>query len=280
MPRQYSTSHDVLESRINQLEWKLYRARDAILSMATEEVQQILRSYSSCVSRNDANQWNSSVVAKIISLAEERPSQGTSIANCPLCGRGSFSRNQSGFVLPEGLRRHLLGWNHAYQCDVFAAVDALAQDYWHHQFSTAEEAEAEKEQAQRQARTTLRRRLEQLYRVAPDLEPRLIDEGLDHGKIPRNAVSMKWAERRLKLLGFEIVREGTVRSYLSDRGDFAVYADPRTHGSIEFAIFKKPLPKMGRQMRVWAFKRFDLQDSWKNDVRGKYESRLANFMAS
>lgn len=270
-----------IDEKITQLEWKLYQARETILALMPGGVQEILRSYRSCASRDDANQWNHTVVEKIISLAEELPSPRVSFlpryAKCPLCSSVSMAPFQPGFALPEGLRRHLVGWGNARQCGVFNAVSALAWDCWNGQFSAAEEAERKA----KQTHTASRKQSETLYRTAPDLEPSLIDEGAAlYGRIPRDAASMVWAEQRLEALGFEIILEGAVKSYLSERGDFVVYADPRALGIIEFAAYKKPLPKLGRRLRVWAFKRFGLQDSWKSDIRGKYESRLAKLMAS
>lgn len=270
-----------IEEKNTQLEWKLYQARETILILMPEGVQEILRSYRSCASRDDANQWNHTVVEKIISLAEELPSPRVvglpRFAKCPLCGSGSMAAYQPGFTLPEGLRRHLVGWGNARQCGVFHAVSALARDCWNNKFSAAEEAEADNAQA----RTALRKRLEVLYRVAPDLEPRLIDDGLDYGAIPRDADGMKWADERLKVLGFEIVREGAVKSYLSERGDFVVYADPREHNKIRFTAYKKPLPKVGhRGPRLWALNSFSFQDRWTIDIKGKFERRLAELMSS
>jgi hypothetical protein len=153
------------------------------------------------------------------------------------------------------------------------AATNLARDYWHDKFHAAEEAA----EAEKQARTAQRKRSEMLFQARPDRDPQLIDEEIGYGATPRNDSELAWAEQRLVDLGFQITSEANVKSYVSEHEDFVVYADPRTKGEITFTVYKKPLPKRGRVPRIRKnfLNYFRLMDSWKNDIREKYEARLA-----
>ena len=81
--------------------------------------------------------WKKAVSENIINRFKNDPSLlpdyfGQKFANCPLCKRGSSTPYQTGFKLPEGLRRHLLGsHNSAHQCFFMRmvydhAIDRLA----------------------------------------------------------------------------------------------------------------------------------------------------------
>ncbi len=285
MRRQYA---EPVDEAIRQLEWKLRRARELILKLMPKEIQEILSSYGSCQSREESRRWQHTVVDRILLLAEELPQRGMAdwerFAYCPLCGLGSESRYQTGYKLPEGLRRHLVGYGSSRQCEVLEAAEELAHNSWDITFREYDMAEAEKYLPPSQSVIALRKKVGPLFLTAPDLAPQLIDEGLGFGTITRDADGMKWAEQRLKELGFEIAREGNVKTYRSDRGDFVVYADPRAVGKIEITVYKKPLPRPSPRIRweprLWGLNGFGLQDSWKNDIRGKYESRLAKLMSS
>jgi hypothetical protein len=75
-----------------------------------------------------------------------------------------------------------MGWgDHVRQCDVMEAARSLAQDYWHARFHAVEQAE----EAEKRARITERKKSEPVYRMAPDLGPELIDEGLGYGAMFR-----------------------------------------------------------------------------------------------
>jgi hypothetical protein len=153
------------------------------------------------------------------------------------------------------------------------AATRLACDYWHDKFYAATQAE----EAQKRARIAERKQSETLYRIAPDREPELIDEGIGYRATARNENELAWAERRLVDLGFQIICEERIKSYTSEHEDFVVYADPRANGEITFRAYKKPLPRQSRvrRIRTGAFNFFRLMDSWKNDIRGKYQTRLA-----
>ena len=259
------------ETEIRRLQDELYHARYAIISLMPEETEKILTSYYySCKSRQETYRWTDIAAIEIIEFAKIlSPEEGSCFserAYCHLCGDGSNSYYETGFSVPEGLRRHLVGYGNTHQCRVFEAAEKLARNHWHDEFSAAEKAEA----IEKQKHTIQRRKTEILYKIAPNREPELIDEGF--GIVPRSDDEMAWAENRLVDLGFQISCETNIKSYINEQESLVVYADPRAKGEIKFTVYKKPLSKSNRK-RYWG-NSFSLKDNWKNDIRGKYESRV------
>ncbi len=87
---------------------------------------------------------------------------------------------------------------------------------------------------------------------------------------------MDWAEARLKSLGFVLTVEGNVLSWLDDRAECVVFADPRIAGGIRFEVWPKPLPKArptGPGSRS-GLGEFTLYDTYKIDLPEKYRQRL------
>jgi hypothetical protein len=209
----------------------------AIINLMPKNVQEILRSYSGCQPRDETHSWTDDVAKKVIALAKVPPEEssryGRDRAYCPLCGDGSSSPYQRGFSVPEGLRRHLIGWGQTRQCDVTHAAEMLARPYWHEQFHATEVAE----RTEQQTAVSQRRGTETLYRTAPDLEPKLIDGGLGFLSKPRNKTELVWAEQRLVSLGFQIATEGNegsdgngMRSDASAAGGMGLRPKPRPAG--------------------------------------------------
>jgi hypothetical protein len=265
------------EETIKRIKEELYEARRIIINLMPEEAQTVLNSYSSCASRKETYGWQYNTAEMIIALAKKLPPEGGSYlsdrAYCPLCGEGSSSPYESGFTFPEGLRRHLVGYGNMHQCNVMEAANRLAGEYWSDRFHAAEKAEQE----QKQVLKAQRKISEILYHIAPALAPQLIDEGFFYGTTPRNQSEFDWAEQRLADLGFQITCEANVKSYISEHENWDVYADPRANGEISFTVYRKPFPKQSRTplIRRGVLNSFNLKDSWKHDIRGKYESRLA-----
>jgi hypothetical protein len=247
-------------------------------SAKRDELHNVLTSYGTMESQSDRILWNEHAVEKIIALAEIIPSERESIfpgrAYCPLCGDGNLmTRYESGFSIPEGLRRHLLGWGrHAQQCRVMQAAAEIAERYWHNKFHPGEV----KEEAQKRAISADRKKVETLYHIAPGSDPKLIDEGMFLDHTPRNGDELAWAEQRLKDLGLQIIYEGNIKSYTGEVGDFLVYADPREKGKITFRVYPKPPLGKNRTSRVAGSipRVFHLMDRWKHEIQNKYESRL------
>ncbi|CAI8823485.1 hypothetical protein [Methylocaldum szegediense] len=273
---EFSAIVEPYEEKINALEDRLREARYTILNLVPKEAQEALKSYLSCESRQETYGWLDRTAETIVSLAQilapEKGSYFSDRAYCPLCGGESTSPYERGFAVPEGLRRHLVGWGNTRPCAVLEAAFALAKEYWHEKFH----AEEQIEKAQEEERRRQRKASEVLYRIAPDREPELIDEGFIFGGTFRNESELAWAEQRLAYLGFQITCEDNVKSYTSEMENWVIYADPRVNGKIEFRAYKKPLPKKARgpHVRTGISGYFYLMDSWKHDLRKKYESRL------
>lgn len=263
------------EEEVRRLKTELYLARRAIIDLMPDEVGRLLGSYYSCESRHESYVWKDNVVDALIqrvdaSTVSEFP-WGERRAMCPLCNLGADSPYVEGFALPEGLRRHLLGWGNTHQCRVTEAAFKLARDHWNEKFSEAEELEW----VAKQTAIEVRRKGETLYLVSPGVEPKLLDEGYSFHP-PRTPESLSWAEARLISLGFQRSADGKVISWTDDRDDFVVFADPRSTGRLEFQVWKKPLPKNRKASSKLRFPQssFHLLDSWKNDLQGKYVKRL------
>ena len=237
-----------------------------MINLMREEARDILRSYSECRSRSDSWGWHERAAYMIIGLAEALPpterSGMVARAYCPLCGADAAILYEKGFKLPEGLRRHLVGWGgRSNQCSVFNAALQLAHAYWNVKFQREDEAAAAE-------RLQQRRSSEILYYVGPDEPTKLIDEGLYFPRT-RHQEELTWAEDRLRQFGFETVIEGNVKSYIISSETFIVYADPLAFGEIRFIVYMKSSPNRTSREASFCFK-----DKWKNDICQKFQSRL------
>ena len=255
------------EELISSLEDQLYRARRSIISLVTEEAQKILWGYVDCESELNARHWQNIAAREIIKLAEPILSElfhSSNRAYCPLCKDGALVLDESGFKLPEGLRRHLIGWgDESNQCIVFGAAMSLARDHWGERFR-----EKQADEAASIARE--RRRSETLYKIDPYRSPALIDEGIPFDNF-RSVDEIAWVEDRLLALGFKIDLDLNVKSYTRESGTFMVYADPRRKYQIEFSIYLKQFAQ-GRAERPIGY--FGLSDYWTNSIDQKYQKRL------
>jgi hypothetical protein len=255
------------EELISSLQVQLDLARRSIICLMADEAQNILWGYLECESQSDVHRWQNIAAAEVIQLAKAIPSgpfQSSNRAYCPLCKDGALVRYESGFKLPEGLRRHLIGWGKENnQCLVFSAAMSLARDHWGERFR--------KKQAEEAAHTAReQRRSETLYKIDPNRPPLVIDEGIPFN-ICRSVDEMAWAEDRLLALGFEIGLDGNVKSYISETDAFIVYADPRQNYLIEFNVYLKQFARGGATHPIGYFA---LTDYWKNSFNQKYQSCL------
>lgn len=251
------------EQTIRDLQDELLETRLNIINMMPWEAYLSLSSYDSCKSRIETYQWPNAVASRLSELAKLLPPNifGTSDrAYCPLCGAGSSRGYANGFAIPEGLRRHLVGWGDQ-ECPVFAIAMRLARDAWHEKFHKQEEAEKRKMEA--------RRRRETVYKTGPSQSPELIDK-LSSWQRARRPDELAWAEKRLATLGFKIASDGSVKSYIDERDHFVVYADPRAKNRIGFSVYEKSVAT-GHNPPIISF---SLLDSWKHDLPGKYQGRL------
>lgn len=259
---------------IQKLKDELWMLRRSLINLPPYELAQILGSYRDCLSSKETHQWIDHIAEKIGAHAEplksEVPVWG-SRANCPLCGLGADSPYQEGFALPEGLRRHLVGYGNTHQCLFTETARYLARDYWKDKFSESDRKEREAEQQE----IAKRRAKETLYQLDPFDNGHLLDEEFWLSEKPRDAKELDWAESRLRTLGFEKRVDGNVQSWIDDQEHYVVYADLRSAGRINFLVWKKPLPKRS-PANTYRYRicQFYLLDSWKNDLGSKYESRL------
>ena len=266
------------DERIRRLEDEISELRDLVVGLAPTNFRSLLRSYYLCKTREDTYGWKDDLAEKIIEAADVLPQQQSSYfsprAYCPLCGFGSMSPHEEGFSLPEGLRRHLVGWGgRTHQCQIMVVAERSARDYWNREF-----AQTDAEEARRKAeRKAERLATETLFRTTPyDSDaPELLD---DRYRSARSKEDLKWAEDRLEQLGFQALKRERVISYILEDDNCVVYADPRTVGQITFRVFKKPIPKR-KPNRFSITSSFSLQDRWKSDLKGKFLTRLNEVIA-
>lgn len=269
------------EEEIRRLKSDLSMARFAIIELMPPEVGSLLRGYYSCASRNEGHAWLDAVVDPLIerALSSAPPPDrfGEQRAMCPLCGQGSSSPYAEGYSLPEGLRRHLVGWGNARRCIVMETVSNLARDHWDEKFAAAEQEGWRASQAAE----LQRRKTETLYRVSAGSDPKLLDEGSYSWSPSRSLEQLAFVEERLKSLGFQCLTDNNVQTWVDDRADCVVYADPRRAGRLEFEVWRKPLPKRispNSRHRHMAGS-FHLLDSWKKDLPEKYSHRVTQCLA-
>lgn len=278
MPSKKFLSIEAAEKEIDRLESDLYLARRTIIGLMPEEIGDLLRGYYSCKSREEGVRWMNGVVETLIERADSLVIPGNSWgerrAMCPLCNQGSSSPYVQGYSLPEGLRRHLAGWGNTGRCVVMETVSSLAHDYWREEFAAVEQEAWQAKQAMK----ANRRKTEPLYLTSPESDPKLLDDGWGQA---RSQEQLAWVEDRLISLGFRRITEDNIVSWLQDRDDCVVYADPRIVGRIDFEIWRKPLPKFPqrRSKNRHLPKHFHMLDTWKNDLAAKYAERIAKSLA-
>ncbi|QIN62463.1 hypothetical protein SBC1_24780 [Caballeronia sp. SBC1] len=134
MPRQPIRTTSPLEDKVRRLEDDLYMARAVIIDLMQPELERLLWGQVSCETFDEVRKWADVATESIIEFASraEQPAEvnwdGRLRVLCPLCNRGPQSPYDNGFLLTEGLRRHLLGTYNSRQCSVFAAAHAMALD--------------------------------------------------------------------------------------------------------------------------------------------------------
>lgn len=265
---------DARDARISELEQALWIAREAIIHLAPDEYRDLLQSFHSCETMSETFSWSDSVAEKIVEQVKpianpNRPDVFSARACCPLCRDGAQNFNEQGFKLPEGLRRHLVGYGGIRQCVVLEAATSLARNRWHSKFSESEAKEATLKNLATQAR----RKTETLFVVGPTEDALLADEGLYFRKArpAQGDFSLHWAEQRLYGLGFQIGNDGNRRSYTklvkTPEGDFVVFADPRQIGEIHFRVFDVVV-RNGKKAGL-TLHTFGIRDSWKNNLDAK-----------
>jgi hypothetical protein len=130
------------EQRIRALEDELYMARWAIVELMPQHISDLLTDYRSCSSLGDFIAWQNQVVALITSMAEVDPeaSHFEERGYCPLCKGGTRGPYQSGFKIPGGMEKHLLGAGNASKCVVTEAAFRNARHALRDKFDASEKA--------------------------------------------------------------------------------------------------------------------------------------------
>lgn len=259
-------SHETLEKRVERLHRTIERLREDVVSLAPDEFRTLLWSYHSR-DRSNSHQWLDEIAEKI--AEEAKPIWGTPAPElfghrgiCPLCRSEGSSVTETGFKLPEGLRRHLVGYGAAHQCVVTKAAAEMARDYWHEKFY-------EEEQREEREKTEIKRKRiaeEELFVGGPFVTPELWDEHAWSYRPVRPRTDehggFSWAEGRLKDLGFEKVNTDRLISYkrhFSLNGEeFVAYADPRITGEIKFRLYRADATRR----KCDPVARVDIQDRW------------------
>jgi hypothetical protein len=113
---------------IEELEERLFRAREALQSLLPEATYELLASDQACLTREDVGKWHSGVVESALKMAKIIQQPGKLRAFCPLCGGSTTAPNAQDFDFPEGLTIHLLGQRSAHECAILRAYRELALD--------------------------------------------------------------------------------------------------------------------------------------------------------
>ena len=123
---------DLRDSEIRQLRDELYLARCALVQSVRPQARIWLEAHTDVRSFEDLDRWMSWAVDGLLTVASvDAPSAGFGTqrrAVCPLCGESAQSPYTSGFALPTGLTRHLVGSHGSRMCTVFNAAFAQARD--------------------------------------------------------------------------------------------------------------------------------------------------------
>jgi len=118
---------------------------------------------------------------------------------------------------------------------------------------------------------------ETLYRIEPEREALLIDEGLWCSEGARAAESMVFAEQRLAAFGFEKVVNGQTVSFSRSAATFVLFADPRSEGKIRISIYRAQAPKGKRGKPCWirVGSGMTIPDKWwRGDQGSKFQAYL------
>jgi hypothetical protein len=255
-----------------RLHRELDEARRTIVSLMSDAAQEALSDYYRVQSRAETYTWRRNAIKKIIAMAVPiEPCQwdGLTRASCPLCkSMGHSFMGGEGYVIPGGLERHLSGYGRVRECDVTKAAFALADDYFDHKFSAAEEAERKQKAEERD------RRLQEeiVYRACPFSKTELAG---DDGSFNRSASEIPFAEERVAQLGFQAHFDGKVKIWSYEADPFVIFADVCRKDEVRFAVYKKPIPKPRSNSRTKAIKRFEFPDRWKHKLREKFLAQLS-----
>jgi hypothetical protein len=139
---------------------------------------------------------------------------------------------------------------------------------WRNFAACEERVKREEEEAAR------RREGELLYKLGPQHEGVLCPEPGERSARWRDAERLKWAEDRLRQLGFAKLFEGLLVSYQRKRGGRCLFADPRHEGALIFYSYPcDQQARAGERTKLGA-PAARIQDSWVRDLEKKLVQQL------
>jgi hypothetical protein len=276
MARHHIPSSDDRDETIKHLRRELENSRIAFIEIMPDDMRTLLWSYFRCESRQEAYAWPKKIAEELVSMAEAIKSPFGERAICPLCRSEGGSQYETGYSLPIGLVRHLTGFGNVRECPVMSAARAVARDYWNEKFSPAERlADAEKTKVLQKRLAT-----ETLFSPGPDAKPELYDNKSVFAA-PRNPDERMLALSRLEALHFHPIKVGNVESFVDDRVDYIIYADPRVKGNIDFKAYRRLASSTAKEAKAKfaLIGNFRIPDRWKNDLDRKYQEWLTTTIA-
>lgn len=249
-----------LQSEVKSLDAKLYRLQRWVIDTLPPHLARLLQQ--AIYARGE------DVLDKIVEAAEPLSDYERGMLNCrafcPLCKEGASSPYETGFAMPEGLLRHLMGHGNVRSCQVMNILN----DLQHRARAHAEESSADRDD--REHYWAARRMLsdETLYQTGPECAGQLAIESRNSIYGRRNQAQMDLTEGRLEANGFELKVDGRLRSLSMALREYVVYADARSIHGIEYRIFK------GNDLVTC----FELKDGVQ-ELRKKIEARLKKALA-
>ena len=100
----------------------------------------------------------------------------------------------------------------------------------------------------------------------------------DHDDLPqvRDATGFVLAEERLQIMGFKVLTDGRIKEYVEETDGYAVWADPRAAGRIDFKVYRittKIHKKKGPVAAKKYLGAFHFHDTIKNELVDRYRNR-------
>jgi hypothetical protein len=132
--------------------------------------------------------------------------------------------------------------------------------------------------AEAEAEWARRRETEMLYRFSPSSNPVLFDQERSFDG-QRTLDRLAEAEKRLAVLGFDVVMQDKVTSYIRAAEGFTIYADPRPEKKIKFHVFRDGNPAKGRRKPDREVASFALQDRLKHDLPRQFADLMGAALA-
>lgn len=110
------------DARIDTLKFDLHVARRNLLEILPPAYARILSGWEQVRSLGDYDRYRNMIVDEVLEGAGMQPL-------CPLCHSEGVT-DERGYLVPDALRRHLLGENSVQGCVVMATASRLALDAW------------------------------------------------------------------------------------------------------------------------------------------------------